>query len=122
MTRGATAVDVAKRYSTAVRGLKGELTERQCRESGAHATIERELGGTGHRHRPGPEELRAEAQRIRDWERDPDEAHYVCRHGTDLGHPWGPDYMCGTCEQFGQDEEANELEAYAAELEKEDRS
>lgn len=106
----------AKRYSSAVRALQGKLTERQCRESGAHATIERECGDVPHNHRPGPEELRAEALRLRSWRRDDSG---TCRHGAYVGGS-GIDWMCGPCEDMTAEEEARELDAYAAELEREE--
>lgn len=114
----------AEQYATAARAIHGQMTEQQCRDSGAHATLADwnqpiSPDGIPHRHRPGPVELRAEAARIRTWKRDETEAHYICRHGRDLGHPWGADLMCGECEQQDQWTEADELEAYAAELERE---
>lgn len=96
--------------------IRGRLTLQQCVDQGQHGLLIR--AEVYHSHRPSAEELRAEAKRIREWKRDPDEAHYICRHGRDLGHPYGPDYMCGECESYGQDEEADQLEQLAAEQER----
>lgn len=102
------------RRARVVDALRGDLTERQCEATGAHALLTTE--SMPHTHREGPAAIRAEAKRLREWKRD-DSGH--CRHGVYVGGS-GIDWMCGPCEDRDQWTEADELEAYAAELEREE--
>mgnify|MGYP003151441840 CR=1 FL=1 len=65
-------------------------------------------------HHPSPWRWRSDVTGEPSGYRDPDNANdRRCKHGTFLGHEWGPDYLCGPCEDVTTDSEWENLSTIA---------